>query len=103
MPKWLRVVLPVIKKIYIEIFPEILNLEGNKSLYWFKSYGDFAEWVDFAYWWSCIGKGLPCSLYSRLVKIPLLVFYDMVIKQALAAGVNPSRCNFANRQNPSVQ
>ena len=20
--------------------------------------GDFAEWVDFAYWWSCIGKGL---------------------------------------------
>ena len=23
-----------------------------------KSYGDFAEWVDFASWWSCIGKGL---------------------------------------------
>ena len=24
----------------------------------FKSYGNFAEWVDFAYWWCCIGKGL---------------------------------------------
>ena len=27
-------------------------------LSWFKSYGDFAEWVYFAYWWSCSGKGL---------------------------------------------
>jgi hypothetical protein len=26
--------------------------------FWFKNYGDFAEWVDFAYWWSFIGKGL---------------------------------------------
>ena len=23
-----------------------------------KGYCIFAEWVDFAYWWSCIGKGL---------------------------------------------
>ena len=22
------------------------------------SYGDFAEWMDFAYWWSCIEEGL---------------------------------------------
>ena len=51
---------------YIDIFPEILNLEG---LCWFKSYNDFAEWVDFAYWWSCIGKGLLCSLCSRLVSV----------------------------------
>ena len=43
---------------YIDIFPEILNLEGRQKIYWFKSYGDFAEWVDFAYWWSCIRKGL---------------------------------------------
>ena len=30
---------------------------------WFKSYGNFNEWVDFALWWSCIGKGLqvPCE------------------------------------------
>ena len=39
---------------YVTIFKEILNLEG---LYWFKSYGDFAEWVNFAYWWSFSSKG----------------------------------------------
>ena len=33
-------------------------VKKSKLYYWFKSYGDFAEWVDFAYWWSCIGKGL---------------------------------------------
>ena len=27
-------------------------------LNWFKVDGDFAEWVGFAYWWSCIWKGL---------------------------------------------
>ena len=25
---------------------------------WFQRYDDFAGGVDFAYWWSCIGKGL---------------------------------------------
>ena len=25
------------------------------SHYWFKSYNNFAEWVDFAYWWSFSG------------------------------------------------
>ena len=30
----------------------------SKLQYWFKSYGIFAEWVDFAHWWSFIGKGL---------------------------------------------
>ena len=29
------------------------------AAYWFKSgSSNFAEWVDFAYWLSCIGKGL---------------------------------------------
>ena len=32
---------------YIKVFQEILNLQGH---YWFKSYGNFAEWVDFSYW-----------------------------------------------------
>ena len=31
---------------------------ASKSHNWFKSYGDFAELVDFAHWWSFIGKGL---------------------------------------------
>ena len=26
-------------------------------LNWFKSYGDFTEWVDFDYWWSFSGEG----------------------------------------------
>ena len=39
--------------------------------HWFKSYGDFAENVDFDYWWSCIRKGLlstglPSLVYSLL-------------------------------------
>ena len=29
----------------------------SKLLHWFESYGNFAEWVNFAYWISCIGKG----------------------------------------------
>ena len=46
----------------------MFNLEkASKLLYWFKSYGDFATWVDFAYWLSSIGKGLPGNLRSRLV------------------------------------
>ena len=30
---------------------------ASKSHYWFKSYGNFAELVDFAYWWSFSGEG----------------------------------------------
>ena len=30
-------------------YTEILNVErASKLLYWYKSYGDIAEWVDFA-------------------------------------------------------
>ena len=28
---------------------------------WFKSYGDFAEWIGFAYWWSFIDGGLAIN------------------------------------------
>ena len=28
-----------------------------KSHYWFKIYGNFAELVDFAFWWSVRGEG----------------------------------------------
>ena len=44
---------------YITIFKVILNLEGHPNCisYWFKSYGDLAEWVDFAYWWIFSGGG----------------------------------------------
>ena len=29
----------------------------SKLHHWFKSCGGFAEWVNFAYWWSFIGGG----------------------------------------------
>ena len=32
--------------------------ESASLYYLFKSYGDFAAVVDFAYWLSCIGKGI---------------------------------------------
>ena len=35
--------------------------------HWFKSYSAFAEWVDFAHWWSCLGKGLRSMGLRRLV------------------------------------
>ena len=31
-----------------------------KSHRWFKSYSDLTEWVDIAYWWSCIGRDCAC-------------------------------------------
>ena len=53
---------------HVTIFKEILNSEGHsKSHYWFKSYVDFAERVDFAHWRSFIGKGMclqPVQLAS---------------------------------------
>ena len=42
------------------------NPEGH---HWFKSYGHFTEGVDFAYWWSCIGKGLQSTGLPRLVSL----------------------------------
>ena len=39
---------------HVAIFYEILNLEGDLRS---KSYGNLAEWVDFAYWWSFSGGG----------------------------------------------
>ena len=30
---------------------------ASKGHYWFKRYGDFAELVDFTYWWNFSGEG----------------------------------------------
>ena len=47
---------------------------ASKSHGWFKSYGDFAKYVNFAYWWTFIGKGLRlqpaqqvCLFYILLI------------------------------------
>ena len=46
-------------KDYVTMFYEILNLEGHPNcITCLKVTVIFTEWVDFAYWWSCIGKGL---------------------------------------------
>ena len=43
---------------YVAIFfGDSKSERAPKSHYWFMSYGDFAEWVDFAYWWSFSGGG----------------------------------------------
>ena len=40
---------------YVGQVKEILNLKGPHL---FKSYDHYTEWVDFAYWWSCIPECL---------------------------------------------
>ena len=42
---------------YVTIFLEILNLKGQPNRIT-GSYCNLSEWVDFAYWCSCIGKDL---------------------------------------------
>ena len=39
-------------------FSHKIDYIASKSHHLFKSYGNFAEWVDFAYWWGFIKKGL---------------------------------------------
>ena len=60
--------LPKLKCHKIKKCHKNLNLNQKKNpgdRHWspwsccFKSYGDFAKSVDYAYWFSCIGKGLP--------------------------------------------
>ena len=35
----------------------------------------FSDQVDFAYWWSCIGKGLPVACKAGLCKLPFGIFF----------------------------
>ena len=38
---------------YVTIFlRDSKSRRASKLHYWFKNYSDFAEWVEFAYWWS---------------------------------------------------
>ena len=49
---------------YIKLDSE--SWRASKLHYWFKSYSNFAEWVDFAYRWSCIGKGVRLQLAQQV-------------------------------------
>ena len=39
-------------------------LEHSTLHYWFKSYGNFAKLVDFAYWWSFSSEGFASAAYA---------------------------------------
>ena len=65
---------------FILFLPSILACTGlgqsksqriSKSQHWFESYGNFVGCGDFAYWWSCIGKGLLSAELPRLVYVRL--------------------------------
>ena len=56
-PKPLEMV-PQVKNKRLKLVEDYKSWRESKLHTWFKSYGDFAELVDFAYWWRCIRKGL---------------------------------------------
>ena len=66
-PKKLEMVLTVIKWTMLGRF---------RALHcWFKIYGHFDEWVDFAFWWSFIKKGrlvskIPCTSSKAIIGVP---------------------------------
>ena len=54
---------------YVIVMKSFLNLEAHQNRIGFKSYSHFTERVDFAHYWSCIGKGLRLQPAWRLKKI----------------------------------
>ena len=50
--------------------------------YWFKSYGNFFEWMDFAYWWSFIGGGsaINSATPSSFLEDPLKKVLAQILK-----------------------
>ena len=64
----------------LQFFGNSKSQRASKLHYWFKSYGDFAEQVDFAYWLSfsggwCAINGATMSSSDRLLAKNQL-FYD---------------------------
>ena len=53
--------------------------------------GDFAEWVDFAYWWRCVGKRLCLHAAQQACLINNIQFLGTVHKlcQPKMAGSRP--------------
>ena len=64
--------LSVIKKLCYNFVGNSKSQRAFKSHYWFKSYSDFSELVDFAYWWSFIGGG---SAINGATPSSLLEYY----------------------------
>ena len=53
--------------------------------HWFKSYSQFAGAVDFAYWWSCIGKGQSLQPLQALQQACFLELYFTHLNQYCTA------------------
>ena len=69
---------------YGTIVLKILFPKGPSKLhYWFKSYDDFAEWVDFAHWWSSIGKGLRLQPVQQACLQNDLFHFDTIVSNLL--------------------
>ena len=51
----------------------------SKLNHWFKSYRNFAECVDFAYYWYCIGKGLRAACKTVLFIISVYIFISILL------------------------
>ena len=50
------------------VIKNFLNPKGHQNRHWFKSYSHFDDSVDgeyFAYWWSCIWKGLRLHISTK--------------------------------------
>ena len=53
----------------------ILNLKGHPNCTTgSRGYGNFAERVGFAYWWSFSGRGSAVNGLPRLVFVPIMLF-----------------------------
>ena len=65
--------------IYYNFVGESKSQMASKSHYWFKSYSNIAELVNFAYWWSCIGKGLHKACVAGLSTGNYTVHYTLHI------------------------
>ena len=73
-------VLSVIKHNVLQFvrFLDYKSWGASKSHYWFKRYGDFAEWMDFAYCWSFRGAegsalaACPAGLFISLLQVGAL-------------------------------
>ena len=77
--------LPVIKQTILTFFRDSLSWRAFKLLHWFKSYGDFAELVNFAYWWSVSGLFLYIypSRWPKLTGATLQTRWSLICRFGL--------------------
>ena len=63
----------------------------SKLHHWFKSSGDLAEYMDFSYWWSCIGKGLRAACEAGLFFISMIQVWYIIVRNYLVFSASAPR------------